>query len=84
MGNKSGERPSLEASSPSARLRTIRLRNVESSDLDIVYEQQLDADATRMAAFSARDRAAFDAHWATNIFGNPAAIIQTIVVARLF
>ena len=43
----------------------VRLRNVEPNDLPILYEQQLDADATRMAAFPARDRAAFDAHWAT-------------------
>jgi RimJ/RimL family protein N-acetyltransferase len=58
----------------------VRLRDIEPGDLPIFYEQQLDADATRMAAFPARDRAAFDAHWATNIVGNPAAINQTIVV----
>src|SRR5688572_8276078 len=33
-----------------------------------------------MAAFPARDRAALDAHWATNILGNPAAVKQTILV----
>src|SRR3954471_24035737 len=58
----------------------VRLRDIEPDDLPIFYEQQLDADATRMAAFPARDRAAFDAHWATNILGNPAAINRTIVV----
>jgi RimJ/RimL family protein N-acetyltransferase len=58
----------------------VRLRDIEPSDLPTFYQQQLDADATRMAAFPARDRAAFDAHWATNILGNPAAINQTIVV----
>jgi RimJ/RimL family protein N-acetyltransferase len=58
----------------------VRLRNIEPSDLPTFYEQQLDADATRMAAFPARDRAAFDIHWATNILGNPMAINQTIVV----
>lgn len=58
----------------------VRLRDIEPNDLPIFYEQQLDADATRMAAFPARDRAAFDAHWATNILGNPAAINRTIVV----
>ncbi len=57
----------------------VRLRDVEPSDLPIFYEQQLDGDATRMAAFPARDRAAFDAHWATNILGNPAAVIQTVL-----
>lgn len=58
----------------------IRLRDIEPDDLPIFYEHQLDADATRMAAFPTRDRAAFDAHWATNVLGNPAAIKQTILV----
>jgi RimJ/RimL family protein N-acetyltransferase len=58
----------------------IQLRDVESTDLPIFYEHQLDADATRMAAFPARDRAAFDAHWATNVLGNPTAVKQTILV----
>ena len=56
----------------------VRLRNVEPNDLPIFYEHQLDPDATRMAAFPARDRASFDAHWEKNILGNPAAITQTI------
>ena len=58
----------------------VRLRDVEPSDLPIFFEHQLDADATRMAAFRSRDRAAFDAHWATNILGNPAAITRTILL----
>ena len=58
----------------------VRLRNIEPNDLPIFYEQQLDADATRMAAFAARDRAAFDAHWATNVLGNPAAVNKTILL----
>ena len=58
----------------------VQLRNVEPDDLEVFYEQQLDPDATRMAAFPSRDRAAFDAHWATNILGNPAATTQTILV----
>ena len=58
----------------------VRLRDVEPDDLPIFYEQQLDGDATRMAAFPARDRAAFDAHWATNILGNPVAVMQTILL----
>jgi RimJ/RimL family protein N-acetyltransferase len=58
----------------------IQLRDVEPTDLPIFYEQQLDADASRMAAFPSRDRAAFDAHWAINVLGNPAAVKQTILV----
>ena len=61
-------------------MNEVRLRNIELNDLPIFYEHQLDAEATRMAAFPARDRAAFDAHWATKILGNPTAINQTIVV----
>src|SRR5688572_11728387 len=57
----------------------VRLRNVEPNDLPIFFEQQLDADAARMAAFPSRDRAAFDAHWTRNILGNPASITQTIL-----
>lgn len=58
----------------------VRLRDVVPDDLPIFYEQQLDGDATRMAAFPARDRAAFDTHWATNILGNPASVIKTILL----
>lgn len=58
----------------------VRLRDIEPDDLPIFYEHQLDADATRMAAFPSRDRATFDAHWATNILGNPAAVTQTILI----
>ena len=58
----------------------IQLRDIEPTDLPIFYEHQLDPDATRMAAFPARDRAAFDAHWATNVLGNPAAVNQTVLV----
>src|SRR5688572_21727191 len=59
----------------------IRLRDVEPDDLPIFFEQQSDDDAARMAGFLSRDRAAFDAHWAKNILGNPAAIIRTVLFA---
>lgn len=32
-----------------------------------------------MAAFPSRERAAFDAHWANNILGEPTAVMQTIL-----
>ena len=57
----------------------VRLRNIEPNDLPVFYEQQLDPDATHMAAFPSRDRASFDAHWEKNILGNPDAIAQTIL-----
>lgn len=56
----------------------IELRDVEPEDLPIFFEHQLDGDAARMAGFPSRDRAAFDAHWAKNILGNPDAVIRTI------
>ena len=58
----------------------VRLRDVEPADLPIFYEHQRDTEAARMAAFHSRDRAAFDAHWATNVLGNPANVTRTIVV----
>ncbi|HEU5369359.1 MAG TPA: GNAT family N-acetyltransferase [Ktedonobacterales bacterium] len=45
----------------------VLLREVIDADLPIFFEQQLDADANYMAAFTARDpadKAAFMAHWA--------------------
>ncbi len=58
----------------------VQLRKVEADDLSIFFEQQLDADATRMAGFLSRDRASFDAHWAKNILGNAAAVTRTILL----
>lgn len=31
--------------------------------------------------FPSRNRAAFDAHWAKNILGNPTAVTRTILLA---
>lgn len=56
----------------------IRLRAVVDSDLPIFFEQQLDPDATRMAAFPAREREAFLAHWA-KIRADAAVTLRTIV-----
>lgn len=42
----------------------VRLRDVVEADLPILYEQQLDPEATRMAAFPSREHDAFMAHWA--------------------
>jgi RimJ/RimL family protein N-acetyltransferase len=41
----------------------VRLRDVTEGDFTILFEQQLDPEANRMAAFPARDREAFTAHW---------------------
>ena len=42
----------------------VTLRKVRKADLTVFYEQQLDPEATRMAAFPSRGRDAFMAHWA--------------------
>src|SRR5215470_16976120 len=56
------------------------LRDVVETDLPIFFEQQLDPEASRMAAFPSRtDWAAFVEHWRTKILGNPANGKQTIV-----
>lgn len=41
----------------------IWLWDVHPSDLPVFFEQQLDLDAIRMAAFPARDKDALAAHW---------------------
>jgi RimJ/RimL family protein N-acetyltransferase len=56
----------------------ILLRNVTESDLPILFEQQLDPDATQMAAFPSRDKEAFMAHW-TKIMADESNILKTIV-----
>jgi RimJ/RimL family protein N-acetyltransferase len=42
----------------------VELRDVMEADLPVFFEQQLDPDAVRMAAFPSRDRDAFTEHWA--------------------
>ena len=42
----------------------VRLRDVVPDDLPIFFEQQRDPEANTMAAFPARERAAFAEHWA--------------------
>ena len=56
----------------------VRLRAVEDSDLPIFFAQQLDPEATRMAAFPSRDHDAFMAHWAKIMGGTQGNVIQTI------
>jgi RimJ/RimL family protein N-acetyltransferase len=39
------------------------LRDVVETDIPVLFEHQRDPEAARMAAFPARDREAFTAHW---------------------
>jgi RimJ/RimL family protein N-acetyltransferase len=56
----------------------ITLRDVIESDLPILFEQQLDPEATAMAAFPSRDRESFMAHWA-KIMADEKVILRTIL-----
>ncbi len=56
----------------------IQLKNVQESDLAIFFEQQRDPLANQMAAFPARDKDAFMAHWA-KIMKDETIILQTIL-----
>ena len=57
----------------------VSLRDVVEADLPIFFEHQRDPDATRMAAFPARDREAFQTHWATKILNDAAVAKKTIL-----
>ena len=56
------------------------LRDVTEEDLPILFEQQCDPEANRMAAFPARDRDAFMTHWRTNVLGNSTSLKKAIVL----
>ena len=56
------------------------LRDVLDSDLPILFSQQLDPEATRMAAFPGRDQwPDFLAHWQTKVLADAGNCKQTIV-----
>ena len=56
----------------------VLLRDVTEADLPIFFEQQLDPDANRMAAFTPKGREAFMAHWA-RILSDETITKQTIL-----
>lgn len=55
----------------------VLLRAVDGSDLPVFFEHQRDPEANRMAAFAARDRDAFMAHWSRILEGQ--SVVRTIV-----
>ncbi|TWU30022.1 GNAT family N-acetyltransferase [Bythopirellula polymerisocia] len=56
----------------------VSIRNVYESDLSIFYQQQLDEEATHMAAIPARNYQAFMSHWEKGM-GEETTNLQTIV-----
>jgi len=67
-------KPSLEPGDDGA----VCLRRVEPSDLDDFFAHQSEPAAHALAAFPARGRDAFYAHW-TDAMGDPEAVLRTIV-----
>jgi RimJ/RimL family protein N-acetyltransferase len=59
--------------------RGIQLRPVTESDLPVFFEFQREPEANAMAAFPARDRDAFMAHWA-KILSDEALVAMAVVV----
>ena len=60
----------------------IKLREVQSDDLEIFFQQLQDKEAQNMAAFIHKDpsdRAAFDAHW-NKIMNDTEVMIRTIIL----
>ena len=57
----------------------VLLRDVTEGDLPLFFEHQRDPVANEMAAFPARDRDTFLAHW-TKILGDAAILKKTVLV----
>src|SRR5690349_9981108 len=56
----------------------VHLREVEDADVAVFFEHQTDPEATEMAAFPARDRDPFEAHWA-KIRADHTLVTRTVV-----
>jgi len=56
----------------------VSLRIVEDRDLDVFFDHQADPQAVEMAAFPARDKDRFAAHWA-KVRADDALVVRTIV-----
>src|SRR5262249_40355475 len=58
---------------------SLYLRKIGETDLPILFEQQLDADANRMAAVKPRDWDAYQTMW-LKILDDPTVVARAIVV----
>src|SRR4029453_5248937 len=54
------------------------LRSVEDRDLEVFFDHQADPQAVEMAAFPARDKDQFAAHWA-KVRADDTVVVRTIV-----
>jgi RimJ/RimL family protein N-acetyltransferase len=56
----------------------VSLRSVEDTDLETFFEQASDPEAVKMAAFPAREREAFIAHWQRTRL-DPSVVQRTVI-----
>lgn len=57
----------------------VQLRDVETTDLPVLYQHQLEPEAINLAVVNPRTAEAFDAHW-RKILGNPGVIAKAIML----
>ena len=57
----------------------IELRDVLETDLRIFFEQQMEPEATQMAAFPSRGEEAFMSHWKHKVLGDDSVLVKTIL-----
>ena len=57
----------------------VRLRRVEDADLEAFFDHQADPQSIELAAFPARDKEQFAAHW-VRIRADQTTIVRTVVV----
>ncbi|WP_126554348.1 GNAT family N-acetyltransferase [Dictyobacter kobayashii] len=72
----------MESARSNSGSYVLSLRAVAASDLPVFFEQQLDAEANHMAAFTAKDptnKDAFMEHW-SRILQNKSGTIRTILI----
>ncbi len=58
----------------------MRLRGVETADLEAFLAYEHDPEAVRRSRFPPREREAFMTHWTTRVLGDPANLVRTVVV----
>ncbi len=70
------------SSGPGDHVPVVSVREIRPADLPVLFVQQADPAANRMAVFTAQDptdRAAFDARW-VGILADPTIVVRAIVV----
>ena len=61
---------------------TVHLRSVHDQDVEVFFDHQADPQAVEMAAFPARDKDQFAAHWA-RVRADDTLVLRTIVADGL-